>query len=334
MRSRGGRERSLRPPEALILGCGSAAHAHAAMLARVDPGLPLVFASRDGERARATAAAHGGTAICGYDAALARAAGGIAVIATPPANHRALTLAALEQGWHVVVEKPAFPAVEDFDAVADAARRTGRLVLVAENYTYKPAVARLRRAIGSGAIGELLLVSVNALKRQRREGWRGDRAVCAGPLLEGGVHWIDLMTNLGLAVRGVTARRSGRDGEDSVHALFEYAGGAVGALNFSWEAFSPLGGVRLSRIYGRRGSIAFESNGAFVAVLGRRPSLYVSPPRELSGQPAMWRAFLRAVAREQDPDHSLTRAREVVDLVERIYRDIGVTREQPALAPA
>ncbi|MBW3575534.1 MAG: Gfo/Idh/MocA family oxidoreductase, partial [Actinobacteria bacterium] len=98
---------------------------------------------------------------------------------------RLVELAALEQGWHVVVEKPAFAAVEDFDAVAAAARQAGRLVLVAENYTYKPAVARLRRAIGSGAIGEVLLVSVNALERQRREGWRDDRAVCAGPLPEG-----------------------------------------------------------------------------------------------------------------------------------------------------
>ena len=316
------------PPEVVILGSGTAAHAHAHALARVDPALPLVFASRDGDRARAAAAAHGATAVVGYRAALARASGGIAVIATPPANHRELALAALEQGWHVVVEKPAFPAVDGFDVVADAARRAERLVLVAENYTYKPAVARLRQVIASGAIGEVLLVCVNALKRQHREGWRGDRSVCAGPLLEGGVHWVDLMTNLGLDVRNVTARRFGREGEDSVHALFEYAGGAVGALSFSWEAFSPLRGARVSRIYGRRGSVAFESNGAFVAVLGRRPSLYVTPPSELSGQPAMWRAFLHAVATGSDPDHTLLRARGVVDLVERIYRDVRTTRDR------
>lgn len=325
----------MRPPETLILGCGAAAAAHGRTLRRLDARLPLVFASRDGRRARAAATAHGATAVRGYDAALSRATGGIAVIATPPAGHRELALAALEQGWDVVVEKPAFPAVEDFDAVADAARRAGRLVLVAENYTYKPSVSRLRRAIASGAIGELLLVSVNALKRQRREGWRGDRSLCAGgPLLEGGVHWVDLMTNLGLAVRGVTARRSGREDEDTVHVLFDYAGGAVGMLHFSWEAFSPLGGARLSRIYGRRGSVAFESNGAFVAVLGRRPSLYVAPPRELSGHAAMWRAFLGAIATRADPDRSLLRAREVVELIERIYGEIGPARGQAALAPA
>ncbi|MBW3653806.1 MAG: DUF2007 domain-containing protein [Actinobacteria bacterium] len=37
----------MRPPEALILGCGAAAHAHASTLARVARGLPLVFADAD-----------------------------------------------------------------------------------------------------------------------------------------------------------------------------------------------------------------------------------------------------------------------------------------------
>lgn len=307
-------------PEVTFLGCGSAAGIHARALARVDPGLSLVFASRDASRAQALATTHGGTAVEGYDAALARERPGIAVIATPPSSHQALALAALRRGWHVVVEKPAFPAVADFAAVADAARRAGRLVLVAENYFYKPATARLRRVIAAGAIGDVMLVSVNALKRQTTDGWRGDASLAGGgPLLEGGVHWVHLMANLGLTVRDVTAVRSGSEEEDSVHALFEYAEGAVGALHFSWQAFAPLGGVRLSRIHGRRGSVAFESNGAFVAVAGRRPSLFVADPRELSGHASMWRAFLRAVAQGRDPDDWLGRARADVALIERIY---------------
>ena len=197
-------------------------------------------------------------------------------------------------------------------------------MLVAEYYFYKPATLRLRRVIASRAIGEVMLVSVNALKRQARDDWRGDRALAGGgPLLEGGVHWVHLMANLGLSVRGVTAHRSGREGEDSVHALFDYAEGAVGALHFSWEAFSPLGGARLSRIHGRRGSVAFESNGAFVAVLGRRPSLLMPRPSELSGHARMWRTFLRAFSEGHDPDDWLARALRDVELVEEMYRQLG-----------
>ena len=311
-------------PEVTLLGCGSAAAIHARAVARADPRVALVFASRDGARARGLAATHGGTAVEGYDAALGRATGGIAVIATPPSTHRDLALRALRRGRHVVVEKPAFPSAADFDVVADAARRAGRLVLVAENYFYKPATARLRAAIASRAIGDVMLVSVNALKRQSSDGWRGDRALAGGgPLLEGGVHWVHLMANLGLTVRGVRALRSGSPQEDSIHVLVEYAEGAVGALHFSWEAFAPLGGMRLSRVHGRRGSVAFESNGAFVAVLGRRPSLLVADPRELSGHAAMWRAFLRAVAQGHDPDDWITRARTDVELVEEIYGQLN-----------
>lgn len=314
-------------PEVALLGCGSAAAMHARALARVDPGVALVFASRDGRRARALAAAHGGTAVEGYDAALARETAGIAVIATPPGTHRDLALRALRRGCHVVVEKPAFPSAADFDAVADAARRANRLVLVAENYFYKPATARLRHAIASGVIGDVMLVSVNALKRQTTDGWRADSSLSGGgALLEGGVHWVHLMANLGLTVRSARALRSGAAPEESIHLLLQYEQGAVGALHFSWEAFAPLGGVRLSRIHGRRGSVAFESNGAFVAVLGRRPSLLVADPRELSGHAAMWRAFLQSVAQGHDPDDWITRARADVELIEDIYRQL---REGP-----
>ena len=43
--------------------------------------------------------------------------------------------------------------------------------------------------------------------------------------------------------------------------LIEYAEGPVGLLSYSWEVASVLGGLRASRIYGREGSLVFESNG-------------------------------------------------------------------------
>ncbi len=36
--------------------------------------------------------------------------------------------------------------------------------------------------------------------------------------------------------------------------------------------------------------------------------------------------------RYDDPDHSLSRARDVVDLIERIYREIDPARRRPSLA--
>src|SRR3712207_8890569 len=44
---------------------------------------------------------------------------------------------------------------------------------------------------------------------------------------------------------------------------------SVGTLFFSWETPSPLRGLRVSRIFGSAGSVAFESNGLTVVTLGR-----------------------------------------------------------------
>ncbi len=76
--------------------------------------------------------------------------------------------------------------------------------------------------------------------------------------------------------------------------LIEYAEGPVGLLSYSWEVASPLKGVRFSRIYGREGSIAFESNGLLLATSGRRWSVQIPGISDLQGYKAMFADFLRA----------------------------------------
>src|SRR5690606_38524771 len=131
---------------------------------------------------------------------------------------------------HVVVEKPAFPRAADFDHASDAARRAGRRVLVAENYAYKPALAYLREVIESGALGDVLFLHVNALKRQRTGDWRDDPILAGGgALLEGGVHWIHFMGALGLTIDSATGTRPGavNGGEKSMLVTLRYREGAV-----------------------------------------------------------------------------------------------------------
>ncbi|MDP2958989.1 MAG: Gfo/Idh/MocA family oxidoreductase, partial [Longimicrobiales bacterium] len=107
--------------------------------------------------------------------------------------------------------------------------------------------------------------------------------------------------------------------EETVLAVFEYEGGAVGALSFSWEVPSPLGGVRLSRIYGREGTVRFESNGAFVLVQGRRSALRLPGFRDIAGYRAMFNDFFDAIRTGREPQMTLDRAENDIRLVNRIY---------------
>jgi predicted dehydrogenase len=323
----------------VFLGCGAITARHARTLRRFRRQVRCFYASREAGKAMSfERRLSGGGSFGSYRAALADGRMDVAVVATPPESHLELVLEALDRGKDVIVEKPAFVRSRDFDLVARAEARSGRRVLVAENYCYKPLARTLRALLDQGAVGRPLFVQLNALKQQDAEGWRS--ATAGGPLLEGGIHWIDLLAHLGPAVRAVRGFTPGGGAEAGRSALVvvEYADGAVGSLAHSWEAPSPLRGLQLSRITGTDGSIVFESNGLFVLALGRVRRLVLPGLRDIAGYGAMFADFLRALGGGPEPLMTLERARRDVEIVEaalgRQRPHDQVDHERPAQADA
>jgi predicted dehydrogenase len=100
---------------------------------------------------------------------------------------------------------------------------------------------------------------------------------------------------------------------------FDYAAGAVGTLAYSWEVPSTAKGLRLSKIYGTRGTITFESNGLWIFVHGTRTRFHVPGLRDLAGYRAMWTDFVRAWTAGADAAFTLDHARRDLELVEAAY---------------
>ncbi len=317
------------PIHLAFLGCGGATRIHSRTL-RGFPGVHRHYISRDPDRARDFRDRFGGgRAYADYAEALRDEALDVVFIATPPFAHLEQALAALAAGKHVIVEKPAFLRSTDFDTVASAAAVAGRRVLVAENYYYKPLTRRLRALISAGEIGNVRLLYVNAMKQQTTGDWRDDPdRAGGGALFEGGIHWIDFIAALGLDVHSVQAWRPGgpsRSPERSAVVVARYTNGAVGTLFFSWDAPSPLKGLRLSRIYGTAGTIAFESNGVALALYGRRRRLQLPGLRDIAGYRAMFRDFLDGLRADHEPEMTLERARRDVELVEEAYASMAAS---------
>ena len=319
--------------ELAFLGCGQATRMHSRTLARLDPEVRLRYASRDLDKARRFSDMHRGAgAYASYESALEDPAVQVVLVATPPPLHLDLTLAALGADKDVIVEKPAFLHPEDFGRVREAMSRSGRRVFVAENYFYKPLRHRLLSILEEGIIGDPLFLNVNAVKRQQPEDWRASAVASGGGgLFEGGIHWINLMANLGMDVQRVSGHRAGlpnrvgggtRETEESFQVVLDFTNGAVGTLSYSWEVPSPLRGVRISRLYGRDGSVAFESNGLFVLAWGSRTRLSFPGLRDLAGYRAMFTDFLAAIRTGTDPLMTLDIAERDVRLIRDIYRSL------------
>lgn len=82
------------------------------------------------------------------------------VIATPTPTHAPLTLAALDRGWHVLVEKPVADDLTAAQGMIDAAQAAGRHILVGHHRRHHPRVAKLKDIIASGQLGQPVTASL------------------------------------------------------------------------------------------------------------------------------------------------------------------------------
>ncbi len=315
-----------------FLGCGFITGVHSRHLKAL-PQVRASYASRDRARAEEFRDRFEGVrAYDSYQAAFADPDVDAVVVAVPPALHLDLTLAALEAGKHVLVEKPAFPHTEDFQSAIAARDAAERIVLVGENDHYKPLAVTLRRLLAEGVIGELVMAHFTTVADKPKAGddWRNDETMAGGDaFFEEGIHWLHLAGSLGpriTDIHGLRPAPSAAPGADrrarSMLVAFAYDNGATGALFYSREVPSLLRGLRTSKLYGREGVITFESNGAAVFVRGRGlPRVVVPTVREaqdIRGYRAMYADFATAIRTGGAPEMTLERALEDHLLMEQV----------------
>ena len=77
------------------------------------------------------------------------------VVATPVSSHFELTMAALQAGKHVLVEKPLASTSDQARRLIDEASARKLVLLVDHTFVYTDAVRKIRELIASGQLGEI-----------------------------------------------------------------------------------------------------------------------------------------------------------------------------------
>ena len=170
------------------------------------------------------------------EAALADPAVDTVYLLTRHDTHARLAIRALQAGKHVFVEKPLALTEEELDAVADAARASGRMVMVGFNRRFAPLAARVGGYLRgrSGPLSVIATVNAGAIPRDH---WTQDPAVGGGRIVGEALHWMDLARSLvGAPIVGVhaTAARdaAGRAIDDVAHLALSFADGSTAVVHY------------------------------------------------------------------------------------------------------
>jgi predicted dehydrogenase len=164
------------------------------------------------------------------------------LIATPHFSHTTIGIDALEQGLHVLVEKPISVHKADAEKLIAAHRRPGQLFAAVFNQRTDPHYIRLRDLIRSGELGEIRRVNwiitdwFRTDTYYRSGGWRATwSGEGGGVLLNQCPHNLDLMQwlfGMPAKVRAFCQFGGSHDieVEDGVTAVLEYPNGATGVF--------------------------------------------------------------------------------------------------------
>jgi predicted dehydrogenase len=192
--------------------------------------------------------------------------------AGPNNLHSEPTIAAAENGKHVLCEKPLGRNAPESYEMWERVARAGVKHMCAFNYRFVPAVRLAREMLEAGELGDIYHFRGRYLQEWLIDPgfervWRLERAAAgSGALGDTGGHVIDLARFLVGEIESVSAvtrtfipsRPGGAvDVDDAFEAVVEFAGGAVGTIEASRLCHGRKNGLAFE-INGTRGSIAFD----------------------------------------------------------------------------
>jgi predicted dehydrogenase len=84
-------------------------------------------------------------------------------ISTPPATHYMLAKKALEQGKHVMIEKPMTVNTSDAEELIELAEKKSLKLMVGHTFEFSPAVKKIKQIIDSGLLGDIYFISTTRI---------------------------------------------------------------------------------------------------------------------------------------------------------------------------
>jgi predicted dehydrogenase len=195
-------------------------------------------------------------------------------IVTPNHMHFPPAKMALENGFHVLSDKPATFDLAESKELAGIVKKSGLLYGLTHNYTGYPLIKEARELVQSGKLGKIRKVVAEypqgwlATKLeesgQKQAAWRTDpkRSGAAGCVGDIGTHAENLaeyVTGLKISelAADITSFVEGRLLDDDANILLRFENGAKGVLHCSQISVGEENNLNL-RVYGEKGGLEWH----------------------------------------------------------------------------
>ena len=212
----------------------------------------------------------------------------LVTVATPNATHFEITRAFLEQGFHVLCEKPMTMTVEEGEEIVRIARASGRVCAVNYGYTGYSLVRHMRAMVARGDIGAVRLIKAEfahghhadaADADNPRVRWRYDpaQAGVSAQFADCGIHALHMASfvidqQAERLSADIVSCIASRELEDDAMVNLRFDGGAVGRLWTSSVAIGRQHGLTL-QVFGETGGLRWSQehpNQLYWMPLGKR----------------------------------------------------------------
>jgi predicted dehydrogenase len=317
-----------------IIGCGLIGQKRAKALGR---GRLVACADINAVAAKSLAERTGAKACATWSALLALDEVEVVVVATLHDSLAEITLAAINAGKHVLVEKPAARNHLELEPVIAAAKLRGVKVRVGFNHRYHRAFRKAHELVRAGALGELMFIRAR-YGHGGRPGY--DREWRANPDLSGGGELIDQGPHLIDLARWFLGDFPDVQGfahtyywampvDDNAFLTLKTVRKQVAFLHVSCTEWKNLFSME---IYGRTGKLEVSGLGGSYGV--ERLTFYrmlpeMGPPETTAWEYPMaddsWSVemeeFYEDIRLGREPAAGLGDAREALKIIGRIYED-------------
>lgn len=202
------------------------------------------------------------------------------ILCTPNVQHHPDTLAALEAGIHVLVEKPLACTVAQAEELKTAAQKANRILMTGHMWRYDPEVLYIRRLIAEGSLGKIYRTKGYGVHvNWGPGGWFTQKNLAGGgALADMGIHALDTARFLigDPAPVTVFARVEtlfkDYDVDDTGTLLVTWDNGCISYVESGWWQPHADGPEAATRLYGTAGYASLFPTQSVLTFGGQRTS--------------------------------------------------------------